>query len=1546
MEGSVADAGSYSLLPSAIPTIYCPFEGSVTDAQGFSTVTATGSPAYTTNVRVGATGTQAINLANTLSSGVNATQYVRGTWAGSSSWTVSFWFNMQSYNTTQGQSVIFSTYSGTVLIIVYNTSLSIYAVSGGTGAIRISSSSIPSTSTWHYVSYVHQNNGVCALYLNNALVGTYTNSGGIGTSSGIFSLGVYDNSLITPFNGFIDDFRLFNSAVPYVPVSVIQPVGTMRYVPGAVGRTALNLANTTAGTPSNYLTCSHSSDTDITVSFWCNIQRWYAGDYQCIFSIRSRSLFIYTADDTRQIICSIPTGSGTGTTNLSFNNISLSTWYHIVVIFKLNGTCSAYGNGTLLGTVSNSGGWGTHASTGVFRLGSYDYVLDKAFSGYIDDFRLYNSAVPYNSLAPMNLSHFVASANLAYQMAANPSTGQLWLSSNAGQTWAAQANAATPGAWSSLSASYSGQYLTAQSQPVVQPNQTGLAAATWSQQGVTYTVTASSTYAGFVAYHLFDNTVAGWNSAVLYNTAGTYTGVVSTTVQGIGAVTGEWFQLQTSIPLVLSSYRLQASGSWQAPKTYYIVGSNDGSTWYPLQYCVFQSNPNVSTYAVGTNVIVNYSGVQIYYANINTNLTTTAYATSTSSYLYFRMIALNTFNNSASSDSFSLSQFLPNFLGGCIMPNQSGLAAASWANSGVGWTASASSSLTNYDIYRLFNNQNASNGWANSSLTYNASGAYTGAISTTIQGIGAVLGEWAQLQGSMPLVLQAYTYTAGGSQTQFPKTYYLCGSNDNSTWYPLQYVSMTTTPFTAASQACTTNIIMNYSGTQTIQGGQSGSGTTTAYAPYVTQAWQYFRMVATSTYGTGSTGYVELNEFYPLFTAGQTSSTNSGLTWTPTLQTGDAFNVTKNLTVTSAGTGFATLPAFTPVSTGLTMSAWFTLQNVPATYSSLFSIALTTPNPTSAIHSQFESNGSITIFQRVSGATTGSITTTTTFATGIEYSVIFTIDGSGNHRVYINGTQNGNTSTGAINVITYPFVYIGKSNWSADPYPNMTVRDFRMFNRALNAAEVQQLYANQNYGQPALGPLTLSESGEYALAANQSVAAVGSNYLINHRLSTYTNPLLAGINAPIVDTAVSQTGQYMVLVTSGTTNNVYYSRDFGNSFTGLTLGTSAMTACAISHDGSYLTATNDTTTYTLNANATGYTLALGANAGQVNQASNAIAIGNLAGQTNQSANSIVLNASGSALNAASAGFYVSPISGPSGLSMNLLGYGADKQVTTTGVTVLPGGNVGIGTTSPNQLLDITNSLSLTPSIRLQSQYSAGYLSMGAVLGVNSYIGLQAGVNTSSALGTPTLVVTNAGTVGIGTTNPSTGLDVWGDGITMMRVTHTSSPTRSWFTGSDGGGAFIVYTSGLVGVYLPWGNTSWVSNSDVRLKRDMLAISSSLEQINQLRPITYHYITDDSSIVRRSGFIAQEVASVFPMDSYQIVVQNNIEQRTANGDVFYPLSLSMTEMIPFMVRAIQEVSAENKEVKTQVTALQSELTSTKASLASLLAWAQAQGYSAS
>jgi hypothetical protein len=261
-----------------------------------------------------------------------------------------------------------------------------------------------------------------------------------------------------------------------------------------------------------------------------------------------------------------------------------------------------------------------------------------------------------------------------------------------------------------------------------------------------------------------------------------------------------------------------------------------------------------------------------------------------------------------------------------------------------------------------------------------------------------------------------------------------------------------------------------------------------------------------------------------------------------------------------------------------------------------------------------------------------------------------------------------------------------------------------------NIAEIGELYLNfqsgatylsTNYGStwstaataPTTAPLlATSGNGQYTVTGSGQLATVYSNAA----LTAYTIPTLSGITANINCSSISSTGQFMIILTQGTTNNVFYSTNFGITFTGMTVGTLPMTSCAMSYDGFEITVSNASTVYTLNRNTQGYSITMGNQSGVANQGYNSVAIGNLAGVLNQSANSIILNASGSALlNSYLSGFYVAPIANyvsSSASFFSILGYGSDSQVVQTGLTALANGNVGIGTTNPGYALHVIGAI--------------------------------------------------------------------------------------------------------------------------------------------------------------------------------------------------------------------------------------------------------------
>ena len=351
-------------------------------------------------------------------------------------------------------------------------------------------------------------------------------------------------------------------------------------------------------------------------------------------------------------------------------------------------------------------------------------------------------------------------------------------------------------------------------------------------------------------------------------------------------------------------------------------------------------------------------------------------------------------------------------------------------------------------------------------------------------------------------------------------------------------------------------------------------------------------------------------------------------------------------------------------------------------------------------------------------------------------------------------------------------------------------------------------WTNSTFNGVAGSFLAISGNGQYSLSGYGTTALLVSNYLVGYTTAVYSTPTFSpSIGATINCASISATGQYMTVLTQGTTNNVYYSTNYGASFTALTIGSSAMTSCAISYDGSYITVSNATTVYTLNLNSQGYTVSVGNQAGSVNQASNAIAIGNQAGQTNQSANSIVLNGSGSALNAYLPGLFVNPIAGYGtsySSSFSLLGYGSDSQVVQSNLSVWANGTIAMN--SSNILNSISNSYDIlqqwyestnnasyvqlmwlrestgstwqTASQRFQVKTDATWQGFIEFNGTNNNYGVTigAGGSTTNPNNVPgILYVATGGYVGIGTTSPYATLHV----KLGTNIDSTNQPSGTW-----------------------------------------------------------------------------------------------------------------------------------------------------------------------
>jgi hypothetical protein len=134
--------------------------------------------------------------------------------------------------------------------------------------------------------------------------------------------------------------------------------------------------------------------------------------------------------------------------------------------------------------------------------------------------------------------------------------------------------------------------------------------------GVTYTANASSYLAGNEPYKAFAQLQStatannGWTANVSsYETTGASNGNYklseTTNIEGISAK-GEWIQLQTSKPVMAWQYSIVANilNSTRAPRSIYLAGSLDGSTW---MYIDGSTVPAATAGSINTLYSLSYS---------------------------------------------------------------------------------------------------------------------------------------------------------------------------------------------------------------------------------------------------------------------------------------------------------------------------------------------------------------------------------------------------------------------------------------------------------------------------------------------------------------------------------------------------------------------------------------------------------------------------------------------------------------------------------------------------------------------------------------------------------------------------------------------------------------------------------------------------------------------------------------------------------------------------------------------------------------------------
>jgi hypothetical protein len=190
------------------------------------------------------------------------------------------------------------------------------------------------------------------------------------------------------------------------------------------------------------------------------------------------------------------------------------------------------------------------------------------------------------------------------------------------------------------------------------------------------------------------------------------------------------------------------------------------------------------------------------------------------------------------------------------------------------------------------------------------------------------------------------------------------------------------------------------------------------------------------------------------------------------------------------------------------------------------------------------------------------------------------------------------------------------------------------------------------------------------------------------------------------------------------------------------------------------------------------------------------------------------------------------------------------------------GNVGIGTSSPAQKLDVSGSGGV--SLRVTSTNSSAQLvlnSSGTNVGYINYntggAGALAFYDSNSA--SERARIDSSGNLLVGTTS------VGGDGVSIQPRVSSGGTTQITFnraSATQTGDAVAFNNGGTRVGTITYNNTTtaYLTSSDYRLKHDIQPMTGALAKVAQLKPVTYKWNADDS---QSQGFIAHELQEVVP-----------------------------------------------------------------------------------
>lgn len=316
---------------------------------------------------------------------------------------------------------------------------------------------------------------------------------------------------------------------------------------------------------------------------------------------------------------------------------------------------------------------------------------------------------------------------------------------------------------------------------------------------------------------------------------------------------------------------VHSRGATQMSWHYGILGPNGkiyGFNWNATNMLVIDPVANTATQPSGLNVGSQkfFSGVvspldnkiycspynplgtdtNIYVINPATDTYTTIPFSSTGMNFVDGTVIANNYNIYSISDAGGSSDFTTK--GGPIM---------SLKSSAIVYSTNASSFSTadSANPYKAFDASNGTS-WISASNIYDVSGNYTGSAATAIQSVGTISGEWLQMKLPYSVKMTQYTISSRTAfANEMPRVFYILGSNDGTTWFPIDYQVVVGSAITNAGSPAT-----DVPPTGAIFTKSRVADTAFYVKSFPASYYTYFRIVVRNVYATrGAAGIAEWN---------------------------------------------------------------------------------------------------------------------------------------------------------------------------------------------------------------------------------------------------------------------------------------------------------------------------------------------------------------------------------------------------------------------------------------------------------------------------------------------------------------------------------------------------------------------------------------------------------------------------------------------------------------------------------------------------------------